>query len=212
MKKTDKRIFPEVNNNRGTPLINKDVLQKNLDNELMGLTNSPKEDKYFTTTLKKSLFIDELIKCNGNITATLQSLRKRDISISEATIRYWKEKDSRFVEKVNNALYDSKQKIIDMSENVIVKQLNKDNLTAAMFVLETIGKERGWNRNPIASEVKVVINQLTTTNNVLEEILKMCLERLSEEDRELILSVMQKKVEEHNLQEPIKQIQLKGKI
>ena len=59
-KKTDNRIFPEVNNNRGVPLINKEILQKNINNELMGVTENPKEDKYFTTTLKKSLFIDSL--------------------------------------------------------------------------------------------------------------------------------------------------------
>lgn len=55
-------------------------------------------------------------------------------------IRKWMEDDSDFKEK----LYDADQKLVDETEQELLKKIRKGDITAICFYLKCKGKERGY--------------------------------------------------------------------
>lgn len=48
--------------------------------------------------------------------------------------------------ELQTELVHSREALIDLAESKLVKLVKKDNLTAILFTLETIGKNRGWTK------------------------------------------------------------------
>lgn len=71
-----------------------------------------------------------------NITATCVALK----NISRTTFYKWREED----EKLDEALTNVEEELIDFSESKLMEQVSEGNLTAIIFHLKTKGKKRGY--------------------------------------------------------------------
>jgi hypothetical protein len=86
-------------------------------------------------------------------TQVVRALKKHDGIISDSatalgctqqTIRNYRKRYA----SVDQAIHDGRESLLDQAEGVIRKSLDSENentaLRAAMFVLKTLGKKRGW--------------------------------------------------------------------
>jgi hypothetical protein len=72
--------------------------------------------------------------------AGVQHIAAQKLGCARSTITYYKRKHP----EIEEALEEIKESLIDLSEGVVWHHVRKKNLRAAQFVLETIGKQRGW--------------------------------------------------------------------
>lgn len=87
-----------------------------------------------TYSLKKVVEVYRKKGCN--VTATCLALN----NISRTTFYKWREED----EKLDEALTDVEEELIDFSESKLMEQVSEGNLTAIIFHLKTKGKKRGY--------------------------------------------------------------------
>lgn len=55
---------------------------------------------------------------------------------------------------------EARERSIDLAESVVMRQMQKENLTAAIFMLNTQGKKRGYSTKQdveVTGEIKVVL-------------------------------------------------------
>lgn len=79
--------------------------------------------------------IESVHKCHGLLAAVA-----RDLSISRQTAyRYTKNYPT-----VAAAVHDEREEMIDIAEKGLVQAVQRGNIVAIMFLLKTIGKERGY--------------------------------------------------------------------
>ena len=78
---------------------------------------------------------DAIRKANGMV-----SLAARDLGVSRMTVY-------RYIDRyatVKEALTDAREQLLDMTESELFKAIKAGNVTAIMFALKTIGKDRGY--------------------------------------------------------------------
>jgi CRP-like cAMP-binding protein len=51
--------------------------------------------------------------------------------------------------RLRQAITETEEEVLDLAENVVLQSLNKGDLNAARFVLETRGKDRGYTRREL---------------------------------------------------------------
>ena len=78
----------------------------------------------------------EALRAAGGV----QHIAAMKLGCARSTITYYKRK----YRQVEEALEEIKESLIDLSEGVVWHHVRRKNLRAAQFVLETIGKSRGW--------------------------------------------------------------------
>lgn len=82
-----------------------------------------------------SVLKEELQGHGGNISLTASVL-----GCSRQAIYDLMAKD----ESVGQILIDARERMVDRAENVLANQLDEGNLTAAIYVTKTLGKNRGY--------------------------------------------------------------------
>lgn len=87
----------------------------------------------------KKISNNEIIKVfekkAGNMSATASAL-----NIDRATLSKWRRTDN----KLNEALTEVEESLIDFSESKLIEAINEGNLTAIIFHLKTKGRKRGY--------------------------------------------------------------------
>jgi hypothetical protein len=78
-------------------------------------------------------------KDNGTSGGNLSSIAKR-LNVTRQTVYNYK---SRW-KTVNDAINDEKETMLDFTENQLFKQVQAGNITAIIFTLKTLGKNRGY--------------------------------------------------------------------
>lgn len=90
------------------------------------------------TPLKKE-FLEKFFDFVGNVKKTCEA-----VGISRMTYYRWRREDEYF-EKESNYIKDAaRQSIIDDAEDGLREGVEAGNMTAIIFTLKTIGKERGY--------------------------------------------------------------------
>jgi hypothetical protein len=116
--------------------------------------------------VKKNEFLINFPKLNYNITRTCKA-----VGISYDTFKIWQVDD----EKFKNHLDYFKENLIDLAENVLIDKLKDNDIQAAMFVLKTLGKKRGWggvndtNNLTLNIDNKKIDIKVIAPNNYIEE-------------------------------------------
>ena len=83
----------------------------------------------------KDKFLREFVANDGQWTVAAKAA-----NTTITLIRKWMEDDSDFKEK----LYDADQKLVDETEQELIKKIRKGDITAICFYLKCKGKERGY--------------------------------------------------------------------
>lgn len=94
-----------------------------------------KEKKTTKTTLKKEQFLEALEKSMGIIS---QAAKK--IGIDRTTPYRWANEDEEFKEKINEV----QNIVVDFGETKLYNLVEKENVTATMYLLNCKGGNRGW--------------------------------------------------------------------
>lgn len=102
-----------------------------------GGSDSRREGNY---TGKPPRFTPEQVIEALRAAAGVQHIAAQKLGCARSTITYYKRK----YPEIEEALSEIKESLIDLSEGVVWHHVRKKNLRAAQFVLETIGKQRGW--------------------------------------------------------------------
>lgn len=84
---------------------------------------------------RTKMILDALTRTGGNVSATAQVL-----GVTRRSVYMWMAKDP----KLREAQEDAKESLIDMAENKLFQAVKNGDMTAIIFTLKTIGKERGY--------------------------------------------------------------------
>jgi len=125
-----------------------------MDEEGVNVTN--------ITPLKKE-FLSKLFEHVGNVTKTCEST-----GISRMTYYRWKSEDTEFSAEADKVKEAARQSIVDDAEDGLRSKVLKGDITAIIFTLKTIGKERGYvervetenyNMTPVEFAEQVIENE-----------------------------------------------------
>lgn len=89
------------------------------------------------TALKKALFLESYETAYGNVTLSCKLA-----DISRETYYRWTRTDPEFLDKLS--AIRPKEKLCDLAENGLVTKLVDKDITAIIFTLKTLGKDRGY--------------------------------------------------------------------
>lgn len=101
-------------------------------------------------------FLEELAK-TSNISIACEKL-----NISRQTIYRWKENDTKFNDKINQAIYYGNESINDLAESKLVQHLKSGNMRAIQYWL---GNHKGNYLRPRPSDFWSNIHELNKTTN-----------------------------------------------
>lgn len=90
------------------------------------------------TPLKKE-FLGKFFDLVGNVKKTCDA-----VGISRMTYYRWRHEDKEFEKKADLIKDAARQSMIDSAEDGLRNGVDEGNLTAIIFTLKTIGKERGY--------------------------------------------------------------------
>ena len=93
-----------------------------------------KEDK---KNLKKEAFLKYYQETYGDITQSAKLT-----GISRGTYYKWINNDPKFLEEIN--AIEPKEMLVDFFQSQLVKRAVKEDTTAIIFGLKSLGKHRGW--------------------------------------------------------------------
>lgn len=106
-------------------------------------------------TLKKRLFIESFETAYGNV-----SMACKLTDISRQTYYNWVDTDPGFVETLSQV--KPKQKLIDLAEHGLQRKLVDGDITAIIFTLKTLGKDRGYiERNELTGKDGTALTPFT---------------------------------------------------
>lgn len=107
----------------------------------------PSEENEPKYTWTEEASIVKALKANeGNITKTARALGVTPSAVSQRISRS---------KRLQDVLVSAKEGLVDLAESELTKHVKAGSLKAILFVLETIGKSRGWiKRTEIAALMK----------------------------------------------------------
>jgi hypothetical protein len=108
-------------------------------------------DRIDTFDAKKTAFLDAYEKTYGNVTKACELL-----GIARSTVYLWRKNDANFKSILEDV--QPNEMILDLAENTLIQNMKGGDTTAAIFILKTKGKHRGYAQNS------------PQTNEALEEI------------------------------------------
>jgi hypothetical protein len=114
------------------------------------------------TPLKKE-FLSKLFEHVGNVSKACESA-----GVPRVTYYYWRSKDAAFSKEADKVKEAARQSIVDDAEDGLRSKVLKGDITAIIFTLKTIGKERGYverletenyNMTPVEFAEQVIENE-----------------------------------------------------
>lgn len=90
-------------------------------------------------TPSKKEFLEKFFDLVGNVKKTCEA-----VGISRMTYYRWRREDECFEKESDHIKDAARQSIIDDAEDGLRKGVEAGNMTAIIFTLKTIGKERGY--------------------------------------------------------------------
>ena len=90
------------------------------------------------TPLKKE-FLSKLFEHVGNVAKASEST-----GISRRTYYIWRSNDTEFSKEADKIKEEARQSIVDDAEDGLRSKVLKGDITAIIFTLKTVGKERGY--------------------------------------------------------------------
>ena len=106
--------------------------------------------------------VEALTACRGNIQQTAARL-----GVNRRTIHRWMEKSPTL-----RALRDGlREKIVDKAEENVFAALDRGDLRVSVFILRTLGKNRGYTERREAAPPRVPLNKMPTSQllSILQE-------------------------------------------
>jgi len=87
------------------------------------------------------------------------------MGVDDSTVNRWIREDPRVAE----LWQESRDRVVDLAESVLIKGLKNGNITCAIFVCKTIGHKRGWVENH-HREVEAPARDMEAENRTLRNL------------------------------------------
>ena len=98
--------------------------------------------------------VEALTACRGNIQQTAARL-----GVNRRTIHRWMEKSPTLRARRDGL----REKILDKAEENVFAALDRDNLRVSMFILRTLGKNRGYTERREVAPLRVAPDKMPTS-------------------------------------------------